>query len=162
MFKSRRTFSVPILVFFLVAALSQVQAGAESLVALSKGQTIYVPVYSHIYSGDREHPFYLAATVSIRNTDPHNSITITVVDYYDSSGKLVEKYLKSPVTLARLASIRYIVKESDKAGGSGANFIVQWQSAVLVNPPITESVMIGTQRQQGLSFTSRGQVIEEK
>ena len=30
-----------------------------------KGQTVYVPVYSHIYSGDRELPFYLAATLSI-------------------------------------------------------------------------------------------------
>jgi hypothetical protein len=161
---SRQAFSVPILLsVFLIAVFSQEQApAAESVVVRSKGQTIYVPVYSHIYSGDREHPFYLAATLSIRNTDPRNSIRVTVVDYYDSVGKLVEKYLKTPVTLAELASLRFIVKESDKAGGSGANFIVQWESEVQVNPPITESVMIGTQRQQGLSFTSRGQVIEEK
>ena len=42
-----------------------------------KGQTVYVPVYSHIYSGDREQPFYLAATLSIRNTDRIQAITIT-------------------------------------------------------------------------------------
>ncbi|MBR9985271.1 MAG: DUF3124 domain-containing protein [Desulfosarcina sp.] len=26
---------------------------------LFRGQTVYVPRYSHIYSGDREQPFYL-------------------------------------------------------------------------------------------------------
>lgn len=161
MVDGKQTCSLFLLLFFLMA-MPAASAGAESVAARSKGQTIYVPVYSHIYSGDREHPFYLAATLSIRNTDPQQSITVTVVDYYDSSGKLLEKYLKTSLTLTKLASVRYIVKESDKAGGSGANFIVQWQSAVPVNPPITESVMIGTQRQQGLSFTSRGQVIEEE
>ena len=30
---------------------------------------------------------------------------------------------------------------------------------IYVNPPIVETVMIGTQSQQGISFTSRGQVI---
>ncbi|HSO18374.1 MAG TPA: DUF3124 domain-containing protein, partial [Desulfosarcina sp.] len=33
----------------------------------SRGQTLYIPVYSHIYSGDREKPVYLAVTLSIRN-----------------------------------------------------------------------------------------------
>ncbi|MDF1591164.1 MAG: DUF3124 domain-containing protein [Desulfobacterales bacterium] len=61
--------------------------------------------------------------------------------------------------LKRLEFLRYIVPETDKTGGSGANFIVKWESDRFVNPPIIESVMIGTQRQQGISFTSRGQVI---
>jgi len=163
MFKGKTGFTVSmLLLLFLMAFFLQDQAGAESFEAPSIGQTIYVPVYSHIYSGDREHPFYLAATLSIRNTDTRKSITITAVDYYDSRGKLVENYLKSPVKLDSLASLRYIVKESDKTGGSGANFIVQWIAESPVTPPITESVMIGTQRQQGLSFTSRGRVVEEK
>ena len=127
----------------------------------SRGQKVYVPVYSHIYSGDKEYPFYLAATVSIRNTDPNHSITIVTVDYHDSDGKLVANYLKTPLVLGKMASVRYVVKESDKKGGSGANFIVEWQSDEKVNPPIIESIMIGTQSQQGLSFSSRGQVIEE-
>jgi hypothetical protein len=49
-------------------------AGAD--MRLFKGQTVYVPVYSHIYSGDREQPFYLAATLSIRNTDTKHAITL--------------------------------------------------------------------------------------
>lgn len=127
----------------------------------AKGQTIYVPVYSHIYSGDRERPVYLAATVSIRNTDPKHTIRLLTVDYFNSEGKLVRRYLDNPVRLGPLASTRYIVGESDKAGGSGANFIIGWESAEPVSPPITEGIMISTASQLGISFTSRGQIIPE-
>ncbi|BAZ50475.1 hypothetical protein NIES4103_30910 [Nostoc sp. NIES-4103] len=51
-----------------------------------KGQTIYVPVYSEIYHHNRQEIFYLAATLSIRNTNLNNSIIITSVRYYDSNG----------------------------------------------------------------------------
>jgi len=137
-------------------------AKADTAIRLSKGQTVYVPIYSHIYSGNREQPFYLAATLSIRNTDSNNSITITAVDYYDTEGKLLANYLKSNKTLTPMASTRYIVKEADKAGGSGANFIVKWEADKKIIPPIIESIMIGTQTQQGISFTSRGKVVAEK
>lgn len=123
---------------------------------LSKGQTLYVPVYSHIYSGDRERPVYLAVTVSIRNTDPARSIQVTAVDYYDSAGKQLRRFLEKPITLAPMASTRFVVKESDKSGGSGANFIVSWQSDTPVNPPLTEGVMISTASQLGISFVTRG------
>jgi Mg/Co/Ni transporter MgtE len=62
----------------------------------------------------------------------------------------------------RVATIpMYQIKESDKAGGSGANFIVGWEAETYANIPIIESVMIGTKGQQGISFLSRGQVIKE-
>ena len=128
----------------------------------STGQTVYVPIYSHIYSGDKEHPFYLAATLSIRNTDPGRSLTLTRVDYYDSDGGLLKRYLDTPLALGPLSSTRYVIGERDKAGGSGANFIVSWTAVQPVTVPIIESVMIGTQTQQGISFTSRGQVIAER
>ncbi|MGB5745721.1 MAG: DUF3124 domain-containing protein, partial [Desulfobacterales bacterium] len=60
-----------------------------------------------------------------------------------------------------LVSTRYIITEDDKAGGSGANFIVVWNSDQKVNPPIIEAVMIGTHSGQGISFLSRGRVIKE-
>ncbi len=136
-------------------------AGASSEMVISTGQTVYVPVYSHIYSGDREHPFYLTVTLSIRNTDPKHAITLLSVDYYDSKGKLLKRYLEGPITLDALASTRYIIKESDKSGGSGANFIVKWKSDAEVNAPVIESIMIGTKTQQGISFISRGRVIQQ-
>jgi hypothetical protein len=133
--------------------------GTAEAQVLSQGQTVYVPIYSHVYSGDRERPFLLAAILSIRNTDLKHGITVLAADYYDTEGNPVRKYLEKPVRLGPLASLRYVVGESDKSGGSGAKFIVRWQSDVQVNAPIVEGVMIGTQLGQGISFVSRGQVI---
>ena len=127
----------------------------------SLGQTVYVPVYSHIYRGDREDPFPLTATLSIRNTDLNLPFTVLSIDYSDSSGKLLRKYLDKPARMAPLASIRFIVKESDRTGGSGASFVVRWKSEKPVSQPLIESVMIGTRHQQGVSFTSRGQIIPD-
>ncbi len=126
---------------------------------LSDGQTLYVPAYSHIYSGARDTPFFLTVTLSIRNVDPKNQIVITRVDYYETQGRLLEKHVEKPVVLKPLESIRYIIPEHDKSGGSGANFMVDWTSEEPVNQPIVESIMIGTKSSQGISFSSRGQVI---
>jgi len=145
----------------ILLVLPPLSVRAESSIKLSRGQTAYVPVYSHVYSGNREAPFYLAATLSIRNVDPRHSITLTTVDYYDSDGKLLKRYLEKPLELQPLASMRYVVKESDKEGGSGANFIVTWRAEDKVNPALIESVMIGTKSQQGVSFTSRAQIIAD-
>ncbi len=147
--------------FILTAILLLTTNHALSEVKRYTGQTIYVPIYSHIYSGNRELPFYLTATLSIRNTDPDQPITVTAIDYYDSNGKLLKKYLQKNLTLNPMASTRVVIKESDKGGGSGANFIVKWESKNRVSEPIIESIMIGAQMQQGISFTSRGQVIKE-
>jgi hypothetical protein len=148
------------LLIFLVGILAPVNISAEDL-KLSSGQTVYVSIYSHIYSGVKGRPFDLAAILSIRNTNPNNSITLTSVKYYDSDGKLLKEYLSIPLRLNALVSTRYIITEGDKTGGSGANFIVVWKSDRKVNPPIIEGVMIGTHSGQGISFVSRGQVIKE-
>ena len=142
-----------------ICLLSPLALHAEEKIGLSDGQTIYVPAYSHIYSGDRERPFLLTVTLSIRNIDPKHHLRITTVDYYETQGKLLKRYVDKPVTLNPLESIRYIIPERDRAGGSGANFMVAWKAEKYVNPPIVETIMIGTQSQQGISFTSRGRVI---
>lgn len=132
-----------------------------SWIKSTKGQTVYVPVYAHIYHGTRSMPFVLSCTLSIRNTDLKNTISILSVSYYDSQGSLLEKVISRTKILKPLESYRYIVKENDKLGGSGAKFIVKWQSHTLVPEPLIETIMIGTRSQQGISFTSRGHVIKE-
>ena len=134
---------------------------AANRVELSAGQTLYVPVYSHIYSGLKGRPFNLAATLSIRNTDPRYPISLISVKFYDTGGNLLKDYVSEPVRLNALVSTRYVIKEAEIGGGSGANFIVTWKSEQKVNPPIIEAIMIGTKSGQGISFVSRGQVIEE-
>lgn len=125
-------------------------------------QWIYVPLYSHIYADDRykDKPFDLTATLSIRNTDPNVGLVLDNVDYYDSHGKKLRSFIDKPVSIGPLASIRFIIPESDKEGGSGAKFLVNWRAEKPVCEPIVESVMIGTQMQQGISFISQGRVID--
>ena len=148
----------------LIVVLSHVFALAVPVQAcenqgLSTGQALYVPAYSHIYSANNEEPFMLTVTLSIRNTDPHNQVRITRVDYYETQGKLLKEYVDTAIVLGPLESLRYVVPERDESGGSGANFIVEWVADKCTNPPIVESIMIGTQMQQGVSFISHGQEI---
>jgi hypothetical protein len=147
-------------IYFAIALLTFPDpAGSE--VRRIKGQTVYVPAYSHIYHGDKERPFDLAVTLSIRNTDPVHPITLISVEYYNTDGKLIRGYLEGELKLGVLSSTRFVVSESDKSGGSGACFIVRWRSDAKVVEPVIESIMISTRTQQGLSFLSRGQVIAE-
>ena len=132
---------------------------------IAMGQTIYVPVYSHIYhqdQQDQEKIFNLAATLSIRNTDLTKPIIITSVRYYDSNGKLVKQYLERPIELSAIASTDYVVNKTDTSGGLGANFIVEWVAQTEVSEPVIEAVMIGTDFQQGISFISPGRVIKSQ
>jgi Protein of unknown function (DUF3124) len=145
----------------LALPLISVCVASAGEVQVSKGQTLYVPIYSHVYSGDKEQPFLLAAILSIRNTDPDKPMTIVSVVYYDTDGKQVKAYLDQPRQLPALASTRFVVPESDTSGGSGAKFIVEWKADVQVTPPVVEAVMIGTKMGQGISFVSQGRVIKE-
>lgn len=147
------------LLFAAILIFTPVLLHAGDKSGLSQGQTIYVPAYSHIYTGNREKTFLLTVTLSIRNIDPKHSIEFTTVDYYETRGRLLKHFLDKPITLQPLESKRYIIPEREKVGGSGANFIVQWNANHAVNPPIVESIMIGAQYGQGISFSSRGQVV---
>jgi hypothetical protein len=100
----------------------------------------------------------LTVTLSIRNIDPVNQIEVTSVDYYQTQGNFLKDFLQKPKIIKPLEALRYVIPENDKSG-SGANFIVEWKSDKSVNPPIVESIMIGAQGSQGISFTSRGRVI---
>ena len=151
--KVKFLFLVAVLITFFLGA----SAWAVQDIILSKGQTVYVPIYSHVYTGPKGFKLHLSGILSVRNTDSRNPITIVAADYYDSEGNLIRHYLTEPLQLKAMASTRYIIELTDKKGGSGANFIVRWTSKKEVNAPLIESVMIGTR----LSFVSRGQVIRE-
>ena len=145
---------------FLVFSLLIAGATAQDF-PRSTGESVYVPVYSHIYTGNKEKPFLLAVTLSIRNTDPKHRIRVTTVEYFDSKGKPLRSYLETTNILGPFSATRYVVKESDAAGGSGAAFLVRWEADQPVSPPIIETVMIGTRHQQGISFVSRAQTIPD-
>lgn len=148
----------------LALALAILAAGpAAADVNRSLGQVVYVPAYSHIYHGIKKPtPFYLAVTLSIRNTDPRNSLVLKSVRYYDTDGAMLREYVTAPVKVGPLATKEFIIMQFDKEGGSGANFLLTWESDTPVTDPIVEAVMIGTSSNQGISFLTDGQVIEER
>ncbi len=158
--KSTKTAVFYILILAIMAIIPG-QAIANSNQIQSIGQSVYVPVYSHIYHGDKERRFDLTATLSIRNTNLEKDIMIQSIDYYDSNGRLLKNYLEAPIVLKKFSTIRYVINSTDKSGGSGAKFIVRWNSKIISNAPLIEAIMISTKSQQGISFVSRGQAIRE-
>lgn len=94
------------------------------------GQTIYVPIYAHIYIRDKSRVINLAATLSIRNTDAQIPIRINSARYCDTHGTLIREHVNEPFRLAPMASTDFVVAEDDTSGGLGANFI-------LMVPPIS-------------------------
>lgn len=158
--KAIRTVTGYICLATLLVFASNSRGTAEEY-RLSKAQTLYVPVYSNVFSAPKQVPFYLATILSIRNTDMKNQISVIAADYYDTKGKLLKRYYQQPMVLAPLESAFIYLPEDDTAGGFGANFIVKWTAGNEVNAPIIECVMIGAKSGQGISFVSPGQVIKE-
>ncbi len=132
------------------------QIGDPGPVSITPGRTVYVPAYTGIRYYDEGKIYPLAVTLSVRNIDPDRGIVLELVDFYDSDGKLVDRYLAEPVRVAPLATAEFFVPERDMRAGSGANFLVNWSAASPVYEPVIESVMIGTSGTQGISFAAQG------
>jgi len=129
--------------------------------AVVASQMLYVPVYSHIYAKGGK-PFLLEATLSVRNSDLSEDLTIASVRYYDTNGNLIKDYLEKPMLLKFLATAEFLVPQTDIEGGSGANFIVEWVSDTKVNQPVIEAVMIGIEGQTSISFVRTGVAIDKQ
>lgn len=68
----------------------------------SKGQTLYVPVYSTL-PRTAEHPEDpVSVVLSIRNTDLAHPMTVQKVAYYDTEGHSLEPVLTDPESLPPL------------------------------------------------------------
>ncbi len=136
-----------------------VQSAPQSI---TQGKIVFVPVYSHIYHGDRQEPFLLTITMTVRNTSLTESIVVRSVRYYNSAGKLVKQSTEGDLKIAPLATTAFYIPQQDVSGGSGASFIVEWVTDKKgITEPVIEAVMISTSFQQGVSFTSGGRVIGE-
>jgi hypothetical protein len=124
--------------------------------------TTYVAIYSEIYNKTKDSRFNLTATLSLRNTSFTHSIYISAVDYYNSAGERIKMFLENPIELKPMQSMEYVIEEKDKSGGTGANFIINWAADSPAAEPIFEGIMISTNGQQGISFTSTGVSISNK
>jgi hypothetical protein len=152
------------LVAIFLACASHSSQGEE--LPLSNGQTLYLPVYSHIWHGDRvvdgRYPLksQVSALISIRNTSLKTPIRITSASYYATSGKLLKEYVRKSQTIAPMGTLELFVEKKDAAGGSGANFMIQWQSTTPTNPPLVEAIHADIKGHQTLTFTTRAQPVQ--
>ena len=121
----------------------------------TRQRTVYVPAYSHLNKTKDKRNLY-AITLSVRNIDPTSEITLSHVDYYDTSGHRVRRYVASPMKLAPLETAEFFVEMSDDVGGSGANFLVYWEGPSDAHPLLTEAIMVGHVGAGYTAFTTRG------
>jgi len=142
-------------------AEERLRPAASPAIEPATGGTIYVPVYSTLLLGvsNSASMVHFAATISVRNVSASHPITLEWVRYYDSVGKHVRDYLDKLSTLPALGSVEFVVPRSDTSGGPGANFLIRWHAADMVDEPLVEAIMLGQSGNAGISFSSRGRTV---
>lgn len=123
--------------------------------------SVYVPAYASVRLGAGGDLVELAATLSIRNTSESRLLNVLDIEYYDSAGELVERYLLEPIALKQLGAMEIFVEAADMRAGPGAHFLVNWAASGRISEPVIESVMIGVKGTHGYSFVSEGRRLNE-
>ena len=131
---------------------------ATSKDSLIHGKT-YLSVYSEIYSGTEHRSLSLTATVSLRNINVNDTVFIDKAIYYNTHGEAIRTYFNKTIFIAPMETVEIVIDESDKEGGTGANFLFNWSIKPKTTEPFFESVMLSTSGQQGISFTTQGKHI---
>ena len=154
---------VRLLIFVAVLALPGA-ASAQEPFALSRGQSVYVPVYSEVLHGDLDRQGKparqpLSALVSVRNTDARSALRVTSARYYDSNGKMLREFVTAPRTVPPLGALDLFIERRESEGGSGASFLIKWQADAAINPPFVEAVHIDLHSLRPLSFTTFGRPV---
>jgi len=153
--------------FILLALFCQTAIAEAEDLSLSKGQMLYLPIYSTIWHGDT-HPLkgvpmksYMSALVSIRNTSQKTPIQVVSARYYNTAGKLIKDFVSAPKAIAPLGTLELFIEKSETEGGSGANFLIQWTAESDTNAPIVEAVHIDNQASRPYSFITSARVIQK-
>ena len=123
--------------------------------------TIYVPVYSDLYINKFNPKNLLAATLSIRNTSLKDTLYVSSINYYDTKGDLVRKYIDNTIMINPMATVDYVVEKEDETGGSGANFLLTLSSKNRKIRPVIQAIMIGVEGNKAFAFTVDGHSLKE-
>jgi len=127
--------------------------------ALSVKGAVYVPAYSSIRIGSGKSTLDLAVTLSIHNVSDTVPLVLEKIDYFDTAGSLVERYLPKPIAIRPFGTVEIFVAKEDTRGGTGANFLVSWAAVGAIPEPVIETVMIGAIGNNAYSFVSQGRAI---
>jgi len=80
------------------------------------------------------------------------------IGYFDTSGKMVDSCLKSPVALKRLATVEVFIAANDVRGVTGANSVLDRAATGDIEPTV-EALMVGGADAGRYAFTSQGRPI---
>jgi hypothetical protein len=129
---------------------------------LAHRDTIYIPIYSKVPIEHNARKHGLTVTMSIRNTSLRDTIYIEDIDYYNSQGELVRKYLNDIMFLTPMQSTSYVIEESDIEREVEGSFIVNWGATGSKLKPVFQGVMISNHGPQGISFITEGVSVSAK
>lgn len=115
----------------------------------------YISAYSHIYTFDGR-PLEMAVTLSLQNLDRTKSLRITKVLFHNTQGKLIREYLVGGYVLKPLEVKEIFILDKDLEGGSGANFIVEYQKQYGASDAKFETIMTSGGAGKSYVFSSAG------
>ncbi len=124
--------------------------------------TIYIPIFSEIPIEHNARKLALTVTLSIRNTSNRDTIYIQDIDYYNTHGEFVRKYLNDIRFLTPMQSTTYAIEESDIEPEVGGSFIINWGATTSKLKPIFTGVMISNHGPQGISIITNGVSVSAK
>ena len=132
------------------------QIGTE----LVSGQLVFVPAYSSIRISAKGDDLS-ASHVSIRNTSLTESLKLRFVDLYGDNGALLRNYIQEETEIPPLGSKLYVVRQAEKLGGGGSNYLVEWISNEPITPPFIESVTYRYAGTKAMAFSSPAMVLRQ-
>jgi len=144
-----------------LAGAAVAQAGPARL----SGQSLYLPVYSHILHGEggrkaQSARMLVSVMVSIRNTDTLRPMRVTSAVYYDTEGRRIKEYVPAPRVVAPMGTLEIFIPRSDDTGGSGANFVIAWKADAPVNPPLVEALHANLPTGRSIVFVTSARPIQ--
>ena len=126
---------------------------------LAVSGAFYVPVYSSVSMAQGKLRADFSVTLSVHNASETRPLVLKRVAYFDTSGKMVESYLKAPVALKPFSTIEVFIPTSDVRGGTGANFVVDWAATSEIAEPAVEALMVGGVGAGHYAFITQGRPI---
>jgi hypothetical protein len=127
---------------------------------LAVSGAFYVPVYSSVSMSQGRLRADFSVTLSIHNASETRPLVVRRIAYFDTSGKMVESYLKSPIALKPFATIEVFIPVADVRGGTGADFVVDWAATAETAEPAVEALMVGGVGAGHYAFISQGRPVK--
>src|SRR5262249_23510865 len=111
--------------------------------SLSAAGSFYVPVYSSVAMSQGKVRADFWVTLSVHNASESRPLVVKRIAYFDTAGRMVESYLKSPIAIKPFSTVEVFIPTTDIRGGTGANFVVDWAATSEIAEPVVEALMMG-------------------